>query len=179
MNQEMGQDAWRLAIGITAGILSDTWRASGRPSVRLTGTPLSGVSQRSRTTWRNSALHDAFRHGSLPFLRVSDWTTCQPIRDLQRDALCGCAADTRNGHPEPRWAPGVSDVLWLLTIGEGLLIALMGVVAGLVVALQLTGVMAHLFVEVNSTDPAVFIIVPLVLVVVALLACYLPARRRR
>ena len=71
---------------------------------------------------------------------------------------------------------GVSDVLWLV-IGEGLWLALMGVVAGLVVALQLTGVMAHLLFEVNSTDPAVFIIVPLVLVVVALLACYLPARR--
>jgi putative ABC transport system permease protein len=67
-------------------------------------------------------------------------------------------------------------VLWLV-IGEGLRLALIGVAAGLLAALQLTGVMAHLLFEVSSTDPAIFAIVPVVLAMVAVLACYLPARR--
>jgi ABC-type antimicrobial peptide transport system permease subunit len=69
-----------------------------------------------------------------------------------------------------------SSVLWLV-IAEGLRPALIGMAAGLFVALQLTGVMAHLLFEVSSTDPAIFAMVPLVLAMVALLACYLPARR--
>jgi putative ABC transport system permease protein len=67
-------------------------------------------------------------------------------------------------------------VLWLV-IGEGLRLALIGVAAGLLGALQLTGVMARLLFEVSSTDPAIFAIVPVVLAMVAGLACYLPARR--
>jgi predicted permease len=70
----------------------------------------------------------------------------------------------------------LSDVLWLV-IGEGLWLALIGVVLGLLAALQLTRLMAHLLFEVRSTDPTVFVMAPLVLVIVAVLACYLPARR--
>jgi putative ABC transport system permease protein len=70
----------------------------------------------------------------------------------------------------------VSDVLWLV-IGEGLRFVLIGVAAGLLAALQLTGVLAHLLFEVSTTDPATFAVVPLLLIMVALLACYLPARR--
>jgi predicted permease len=71
---------------------------------------------------------------------------------------------------------GGAHVLWLV-IGEGLRLALIGVAAGLLAALQLTGVMARLLFEVSSTDPAIFAIVPVVLAMVAGLACYLPARR--
>jgi predicted permease len=71
---------------------------------------------------------------------------------------------------------GGAQVLWLV-IGEGLRLALIGVAAGLLGALQLTGVMARLLFEVSSTDPAIFAIVPVVLAMVAVLACYLPARR--
>lgn len=69
-----------------------------------------------------------------------------------------------------------SNVLWLV-IGEGLRLVLIGVAAGLLGALQLTSVMGHLLFEVSSTDPAIFAMVPLVLAMVALLACYLPARQ--
>jgi predicted permease len=71
---------------------------------------------------------------------------------------------------------GGAHVLWLV-FGEGLRLALIGVAAGLLAALQLTGVMARLLFEVSSTDPAIFAIVPVVLAMVAVLACYLPARR--
>jgi predicted permease len=71
---------------------------------------------------------------------------------------------------------GGSHVLWLV-IGEGLRLALIGVAAGLLAALQLTGVMARLLFEVSATDPAIFAIVPVMLTMVAVLACYLPARR--
>jgi putative ABC transport system permease protein len=69
-----------------------------------------------------------------------------------------------------------SDVSWLV-IGEGLRLVLFGVAVGLLAALQLTGVMAQLLFEVSPTDPATFAIVPVVLAMVAVLACYLPARR--
>ena len=71
---------------------------------------------------------------------------------------------------------GSAHVLWLV-IGEGLRLALIGVAAGLLAALQLTGVMARLLFEVSSTDPVIFAIVPVMLAMVAVLACYLPARR--
>jgi predicted permease len=71
---------------------------------------------------------------------------------------------------------GVSNVLWLV-MGQGLRLVLIGIAAGLLAALQLTGVMTHLLFEVSPTDWATLAIVPLVLAAVALLSCYVPARR--
>ncbi|HEX5435938.1 MAG TPA: ABC transporter permease [Gemmatimonadaceae bacterium] len=56
-------------------------------------------------------------------------------------------------------------------------LALLGVAVGLVGALLLTRVLHALLFEVSPTDPMVLAIVSLVLVVVALVASYLPARR--
>jgi putative ABC transport system permease protein len=68
------------------------------------------------------------------------------------------------------------DVLWLI-LRHGLLLTLAGVVAGVVVALMLTRVMTSLLYGVSGTDPLTFAGVALVLMAVALLACYIPARR--
>jgi predicted permease len=68
------------------------------------------------------------------------------------------------------------DVLGLV-IGEGMRLALCGVALGLVGALALTRVLRHFLFEVKPSDPLTFAIAPLVLVAVALLACWLPARR--
>lgn len=64
-----------------------------------------------------------------------------------------------------------------LVLREGLALALVGVAAGLVSALALTRLMASLLYGVRPNDPATFVTVPLLLIGVALLACYIPARR--
>lgn len=69
-----------------------------------------------------------------------------------------------------------TDVLRLI-IGQGMKLALIGAAAGLLAALWLTSVMAHLLFGVSAHDPVTFAGVALVLAGVALLACYLPARK--
>jgi len=64
-----------------------------------------------------------------------------------------------------------------LVIGHGLVSSATGVVIGLVAAFALTRVLAGLLFGVTTTDPTTFIAAPLALLFVALLACYLPARR--
>ena len=53
----------------------------------------------------------------------------------------------------------------------------MGIVAGVVVSASTASMMASLLYGVRPHDPAVFLIVPLLLLAVAVLASYLPARR--
>ena len=68
------------------------------------------------------------------------------------------------------------DVL-ILTIGKGLKLVLLGVVFGLAGAFALTRLMKSLLFGVGATDPTTFAAISLVLVGVALLASYIPARR--
>jgi putative ABC transport system permease protein len=63
-------------------------------------------------------------------------------------------------------------VLW-----EGMRLALVGLVIGIIAALALTRVLTSLLFEVRATDPVTFVIVSSLLACVALGACYLPARR--
>ncbi len=69
-----------------------------------------------------------------------------------------------------------SDVLRLV-VGQGLILTLIGIGSGLIAALALTRVMASLLFDVSSTDPLTFAVISLLLVSIALLACYIPARR--
>jgi putative ABC transport system permease protein len=64
-----------------------------------------------------------------------------------------------------------------MILGEGGKIALAGIGTGIVAALALTRMMSSLLFSVNATDPTTFAAVALLLAVVALLACYIPARR--
>ena len=68
------------------------------------------------------------------------------------------------------------DVL-LMVIRQGITLALAGVAIGLAIALALTRMMAGLLFKVEATDPATFALITLLLVFVALISCYIPARR--
>jgi putative ABC transport system permease protein len=68
------------------------------------------------------------------------------------------------------------DVL-ILVIGQGMTVALTGVSLGLTAALAVTRFMKSLLFGVPATDPVTFAGVAALLATVALLACYLPARR--
>jgi putative ABC transport system permease protein len=68
------------------------------------------------------------------------------------------------------------DVLRLV-MRDGAKIALFGIASGIAGALALTRLMASLLFEVKSTDPATFAGVAILLALVALAACYIPARR--
>jgi putative ABC transport system permease protein len=71
---------------------------------------------------------------------------------------------------------GGRGILWLM-VGHGLFLTMMGVIAGLAASFGLTRLMAGLLFGVRATDPATFVVVSVVLIGVALLASYLPARR--
>jgi predicted permease len=77
-----------------------------------------------------------------------------------------------------RMALGASgrDVLRMI-LGEGLRLALFGVGGGLVAAFALTRVMGGLLYGVSATDPGTFVGMAFVLVMVALFAAWLPARK--
>jgi putative ABC transport system permease protein len=64
-----------------------------------------------------------------------------------------------------------------LIVGQGMKLALAGVMLGLAGAFALTRWMEKLLFGIGATDPLTFAAVPLLLTTVALLACWLPARR--
>jgi len=64
-----------------------------------------------------------------------------------------------------------------LVLKQGMAVALLGVGAGLLAAFVLTRWVASLLVGVTATDPVTFVGIPAILLVVSLIASYLPARR--
>jgi putative ABC transport system permease protein len=68
------------------------------------------------------------------------------------------------------------DVLWLI-VRQGLALTLIGVALGLTAALGLTRVIQNLLYEVSATDPVTFVGIALLLLGVAFIASFIPARR--
>jgi ABC-type antimicrobial peptide transport system permease subunit len=64
-----------------------------------------------------------------------------------------------------------------LVVGNGMRLVLMGIAIGLAGAFALTRWMASLLFGVSATDPLTFAVIALLLALVALLACWIPARR--
>ena len=64
-----------------------------------------------------------------------------------------------------------------LIVSQGLRLALLGIGIGLLASFALTRLMAHLLFGVTATDPITFVTVALLVIMVAALASYIPARR--
>jgi predicted permease len=64
-----------------------------------------------------------------------------------------------------------------LVMGEGLMLTLIGLIIGVGASFALTRLIEKLLFGVSATDPVTFVVIPLLLTVVALLACWIPARR--
>ncbi len=69
-----------------------------------------------------------------------------------------------------------SDIARLI-VGQGLVLILIGVACGLALAFALTRAVGSLLFDVSATDPLTFAAITLLLATVALVACYIPARR--
>jgi predicted permease len=64
-----------------------------------------------------------------------------------------------------------------LVLKQGMLPAVIGVIAGLLLAAVLMGVMQSLLFHVDAYDPLTFVLVPALLLLISALACYVPAMR--
>jgi putative ABC transport system permease protein len=64
-----------------------------------------------------------------------------------------------------------------LILGQGLVLTIAGLVLGVAGGLAVTGTMRTLLYSVQPTDAVTFVSVPMLLIVVAIVACYIPARR--
>jgi putative ABC transport system permease protein len=67
--------------------------------------------------------------------------------------------------------------IFRLIVGQGTRLVLTGVVAGIIPALLLTGLMKSMLFEITATDPQIYAMIVCVLLAVAILACYVPGRR--
>ena len=64
-----------------------------------------------------------------------------------------------------------------LVLGEGLRVAAVGLVIGIAGAWAMTGILESLLFNVDARDPVAFTVGPILLLLVAVAACWIPARR--
>ncbi len=64
-----------------------------------------------------------------------------------------------------------------LVLADGFKMAVSGVIVGLLASFVLTRLLTNMVYGVSTTDPATFAVISVLLILVALLACYIPARR--
>jgi len=67
--------------------------------------------------------------------------------------------------------------IFRMVVGQGLRLALIGEVIGIAGALTLTRFLSSLLYGVKTTDPLIFVLVSMILITAATLACYIPAQR--
>ena len=135
--------------------------------------PLSGVATMSQLV-AGSMATSRFQSGLLSVLAASALI----LAAIGIYGLIAFSVSQRTREIGVRMALGAArrDVL-IMVVKQGLILVLIGGGTGLVAALGLARLLRHLLPGVRPTDPVTFIAVSLVLVAVALLAGYIPARR--
>jgi putative ABC transport system permease protein len=64
-----------------------------------------------------------------------------------------------------------------MVVGQGMTMTIVGTAIGVAASAALARLMSSLLFGVSAVDPATFVGIPLLLIAVALAACYVPARR--
>jgi hypothetical protein len=98
------------------------------------------------------------------------WSTGDPLADR---VIIGKGTGPQFAEPARQIVGAVRNMV----IGQGMRLALVGVAIGVASALGLTRILASFLFGVTARDPMVFVSVPLILSVIALVAVWLPARR--
>ncbi|MEP7339762.1 MAG: ABC transporter permease [Acidobacteriota bacterium] len=160
--------------------------------IRATGEPASLISAVRRVVAEvepNQAIHNVMTMEQ----RLANTTTSQRLNTILLGSFAGLAlllavvgiygvmsyaVTQRRREIGVRMAMGAQtgDVLRLV-IGEGMKLVLSGALLGLGGALALTRLLKTLLFGVSATDPLTFIVIAALLIIVALLACWIPARR--
>lgn len=70
-----------------------------------------------------------------------------------------------------------SQHIWRTVVGKGMLLAAVGLGVGILLAAAATRLLESLLFGIAASDPATFVGVSIVLLGVALMACYVPSRR--
>lgn len=145
-------------------------RAVARVDPRI---PLGGV----ETMQRLIAASYSQRRFSLVLLGGFAWAALA-LSAMGVYGLISCWVSRRSHEIGARVALGArpADILRLV-LGQGLRLTLLGLALGLAGSLAATRWMAGMLFDVSPTDPLTFGAVAALLTLVALLACYLPARR--
>ena len=152
---------------------------SAVPAVRGVVTSLDNELPLVRVTTLESQLEQYY--GAVRFPYVIVWIFALLALVLSAIGIYGVIAysvSQRTREIGIRMALGAErrDVLRLV-LGQGLRLALVGIAIGIAGAVALTRFLASLLYGVKPSDPVTFVAVSLVLMFVALLACYIPARR--
>ncbi len=92
--------------------------------------------------------------------------------------VMACAVKQRSLEIALRIALGAEkESVLLMILKEAAFLSVAGIASGLVIALGLSQLIEKLLYGVSTTDPVTFTVVPLILLVVTVLASYLPSRR--
>ncbi|MEW6209105.1 MAG: ABC transporter permease [Acidobacteriota bacterium] len=151
---------------LAASIANAVWSIDGEVPVSNIQ-PMTEVVSKSLTPQRSTMLllmlfaGVAMVLGAVGIYGVISYTVSQRTREIGIRCALGAQA---------------GDVMRLV-VGKGLKLTLTGVAIGIVGAIALTQVMESLLFNVSATDPATFVAVSGILVLVALGACAVPARR--
>jgi len=93
-------------------------------------------------------------------------------------AVMAFSVNERRSEVGIRMALGAEKIdILLLVTKKAFLLTIIGLAIGLACALTVSSTMSSMLYRISTWDPATFILVPILLFVVAMLACYFPARR--